>query len=352
MLGLLCIILAHSRPPSFLFQIRNFDVPLMVLVSGALFYLSFRNKKYCFSTYLRTRIPRLIAPVWLFLAFFFGFNYLLYSILGYTYPFSTKEVLENFLFMNGMDFDYVWIIRVFVITAIISAPLFNLYEKCSKKTFLSVITTIYCLYELAYALLESLGIERTSNFFLNFSEQYLFYLIPYGCLCALGVALPRMNKKLLLKIIIIFSTLSLTLALCDFWVLGEFVQTQIFKYPPRLYYLSYAIAISVSAYLVIDNLLGQNNELPKRFSWITQCILFLSSSSLWIYLWHTFWLYYWNNFVQKSFPITNNSIVTFLVVTLLSTATTYLQKQFASQSIQTTRFGQRHARLITTLFLK
>lgn len=352
MVGLLCIILAHSHPPSFLFQLRNFDVPLMVIVSGALFYLSLRNKKYRYSTYLQTRIPRLIAPVWLFLSFFFGFNYLLYSILGYTYPFSTKVVLKNFLLMNGMDFDYVWIIRVFVITAIISPLIFNFYEKLSKRNFSIVLTTIYCLYELGYALLESLGINQTSNFFLNLSEEFLFYSIPYGCLCAIGIALPQMNKKLVLRIIIIFSTLFLILAVYHFWVIGEFAQTQIFKYPPRLYYLSYAIAISIGTYLAIDNLLGQNNEILKRFSWINQCILFLSSSSLWIYLWHIFWLYYWDNFVQKSFPITNNFIITFLLITLLSTATTYLQKQFASQYIQTTHFGQRHARLITTLLLK
>ncbi|SFK21637.1 hypothetical protein SAMN04488079_106193 [Methylophaga sulfidovorans] len=33
-IGLSMIIFAHVGPPSILFQLRNFDVPLMVLISG------------------------------------------------------------------------------------------------------------------------------------------------------------------------------------------------------------------------------------------------------------------------------------------------------------------------------
>jgi fucose 4-O-acetylase-like acetyltransferase len=39
-IGLFCIILAHVSPPSLIFQLRNFDVPLMVMISGSVFYLS------------------------------------------------------------------------------------------------------------------------------------------------------------------------------------------------------------------------------------------------------------------------------------------------------------------------
>jgi fucose 4-O-acetylase-like acetyltransferase len=41
---ILCIILAHSQPPLWIYQVRNFDVPLMVMVSGTLFAYS-SNKK-------------------------------------------------------------------------------------------------------------------------------------------------------------------------------------------------------------------------------------------------------------------------------------------------------------------
>ena len=34
--GLLCIVMAHVSPPGIVAQLRNFDVPLMVIVSGIL----------------------------------------------------------------------------------------------------------------------------------------------------------------------------------------------------------------------------------------------------------------------------------------------------------------------------
>lgn len=36
-IGLLCVILAHINPPSLLLQIRSFDVPLMLFVSGLVY---------------------------------------------------------------------------------------------------------------------------------------------------------------------------------------------------------------------------------------------------------------------------------------------------------------------------
>ena len=43
-IGLFCIILAHVNPPQIIFQIRNFDVVLMILLSA---YLFLRTKKKC-----------------------------------------------------------------------------------------------------------------------------------------------------------------------------------------------------------------------------------------------------------------------------------------------------------------
>lgn len=40
LLGLLLIIFAHIGPPNALFQIRTFDVPMMIFVSGVAYYIS------------------------------------------------------------------------------------------------------------------------------------------------------------------------------------------------------------------------------------------------------------------------------------------------------------------------
>ena len=44
-IGISCIVLAHSSAPDIVDQLRNFDVPLMVVVSGISF-VQFSSKNY------------------------------------------------------------------------------------------------------------------------------------------------------------------------------------------------------------------------------------------------------------------------------------------------------------------
>ena len=55
-LGVFCIFLAHVNPPSFLFQIRNFDVILMCMISIYI-YLNYKKEKNLF-IYLKKRFIR------------------------------------------------------------------------------------------------------------------------------------------------------------------------------------------------------------------------------------------------------------------------------------------------------
>ena len=71
-IGLLGIILAHVSPPDRVLQIRTFDVPLMVIVSGIAFEISY-NCNTSTAIYYRQRIIRLLAPTWTFLVIFFTY---------------------------------------------------------------------------------------------------------------------------------------------------------------------------------------------------------------------------------------------------------------------------------------
>lgn len=62
-IGILLIILAHCSPPIFLFNLRVFDVPLMLFVSG----LAFSNRKYhSIPKFLYHRAKRLLIPLYIF----------------------------------------------------------------------------------------------------------------------------------------------------------------------------------------------------------------------------------------------------------------------------------------------
>lgn len=67
--GLLLIMLAHVNPPNLIFQIRTFDVPMMVFVSGVSYFLS-KKADVSYFSYAFSRFKRLVLPVWIFFVFF------------------------------------------------------------------------------------------------------------------------------------------------------------------------------------------------------------------------------------------------------------------------------------------
>ena len=70
---------------------------------------------------------------------------------------------------------------------------------------------------------------------------------------------------------------------------GSFVSTQLYKYPPTIYYLSYAFFAINAVFLAVKDI-NLNNALVRLI------IVWLSSNSLWIYLWHIFAFYIWRHF--------------------------------------------------------
>ena len=60
--------LAHIGPPAALFQLRSFDVPLMIFVSG----LSYSGRQVVgYASFVRKRLGRLLIPLYFFLTVYF-----------------------------------------------------------------------------------------------------------------------------------------------------------------------------------------------------------------------------------------------------------------------------------------
>ncbi|PAK50013.1 acyltransferase family protein, partial [Priestia megaterium] len=59
-IAILCIILAHSNPMGVIFQLRNFDVTMMVFLMGSSFFLSNQKKTINYGNYVIKRFKRLI----------------------------------------------------------------------------------------------------------------------------------------------------------------------------------------------------------------------------------------------------------------------------------------------------
>lgn len=268
--GLLMIVLAHSSPSPFVFQLRNFDVPLMVVVSGLSFVSAHRPEPL--GAYVWKRIKRLAMPVWLFLTLFFLTCWLLQT--PYPLP-PLKTIVGSFLFQSGIG--YVWIIRVFLMVALM-APILMRWRlhNASDRRFVLTCSAIYLGFE---------GLLAGARL-LNLQEQFLlknfvFFAIPYAIVFLLGMRLASQTPRQALRWAAVALLLSVASGLVLFGLTGAWVPTQEHKYPPRLYYLSYALCVTCLLWAFMDQIqafLTRCRALPVA--------LFLGQNSIWIYLWH------------------------------------------------------------------
>lgn len=186
-LGLLLIVLAHTCDNQIIMNLRIFDVPLMVILSGFLAYDSYKRsvaKGESIVSYYKKRVVRLLVPTWIFLTFYFLVVAII-SIHG-GFPYSMEKVVRSYLLMDGIG--YVWIIRVYLICALITPFAVWIMDKIKRKYFLYI--AFVALY-VAHEILAYFGVYGL-NVLLEF---VLAYTIPYGIVYSLGLLSNRSKYR-------------------------------------------------------------------------------------------------------------------------------------------------------------
>ena len=276
-IGVLLIMIAHAEPPEWLDQLRNFGTPLLIVASGATYASIYRFKSLEALPFLRKRISRLILPAWAFLAFFFLFFYFVAKVTGKNYPFDLVTIASSFTLSGGIG--YVWILNIYLFMALITPIAFRAKQSIpSRSSYFSFIAAAYLLYELMLRIVSPYvpgQLVQTMNF-------VVFAYVPYALLYLYGLRLGELSNKQ----VAIAGAVSLVLfagMAIHFWITGgSFVRTQNFKYPPTFYYLSYAFFALNATYLLCRKFF-----MDKK----SNMVLWLSTHSLWIYLWHILAIY-------------------------------------------------------------
>ena len=124
--GLLCIILAHVNPPELLWQLRSFDVVMMVCISAISF--TEYSKPQPYFQYIKGRIKRLLFPTWQYIILMGVVFYVISLITGTKTIFPIKTILIGLVTFHGIG--YLWVIRVFLYNAFLN-PLIKRCEKVS-----------------------------------------------------------------------------------------------------------------------------------------------------------------------------------------------------------------------------
>ena len=328
-IALVCIVLAHVDPPKWLLQARNFDVPLMVLIGGAVYVLTSARRPLTYPQYLRRRVLRLIVPTWAFFAVYYLASVAFARTFHVPLPFTVTDVLGEILLIGN---GYAWIIRVFILVAL-AAPFLLRYKQHikSESALLLLVCTVLLAYQAIVTGWSALRISPDAPLSIVVT-RFFFEPIVYGSVFALGMCIPSMTRKTaaLFALGFLITWLAIAAWLNHFTIppYHQIVWTQVYKYPPQLYYILYALAISFALFALLYKL----RTLPAAFQ---RFIGLMSEASLWVYLWHIFFLS-----LFKHVWATDHRIEKFLLVLPLALVVTFVQRQFISILIG--RLGESH----------
>lgn len=265
--GITSIFLAHIGPPDALFQLRSFDVPLMVFVSG----LSYSGRQIAdYGAFLRKRVLRLLTPLYLFLAAYLLVMYLL-SQFDLVAGFSTKRIVGTLMLRLQPSIGYVWIFRVFLIVMLLTPLLLRLERAVRRDGLFIALIAAMCG---AQALL----VWWLKPLHLGFAvDDWALYAIGYSIPFLVGVRLRYADRRRSLLVGGVFAAAMICAAFVMTDMQGTWVKMQPWKYPPRLYFLLWGTTVSVVLW-----------SLRRYWVRLISCrlVLFIGQNTIWLYLWH------------------------------------------------------------------
>lgn len=312
-IAILGIIIAHIEPNSFWFLLRSFDVPLMVILSAVCINAS---KLANYKAYCIKRVLRLVVPIWIFCFIYFGFK----MMIGY---YTEPMVIIKCLTLTTSW--YFWIIRILFIMALLTPLFFKYIYPMSDEYFWSASVFVFVLtYVVSYL---------TNNKIVEF----LLPFIPYSFIYCYGLKIKSYDKKTLLFICGSSFCIFSTIAFACYYKTGHFVQVGKCKFPPSIYYVSYAYFFSTLLWLYRKRITEMIREIK-----LIRLFSFIGSHSLWIYLWHIF-------FVQVSLRYFTNSFIRFIFVIIMAVGCVFFQQRLIYRI--TNHVRKEKSQIIKTIFI-
>lgn len=273
-IGLLMVILAHVCPCRTVYEIRTFDVVLMVFVSGLTFSL---KKDFNYSKYLKKRAFRLIIPTFIFLTAYFVFQYI------FTGQIDLHNMVMSYSLVGGIG--YVWIIRIFLLIMLVAPVIYKTTMKLS-------ITQIILLYGVLIVMADVLtNISQympsvLQNAFSLIVIPIIGYSIPYSI--AIKIKSNQESIRTLLPMVLVCLIVSMALHA----TLGNEILVHLYKYPPRSIYILYGVSVSILLYLSLKRL---NGLIPSK---LLAGGGEIGQNTIWIYFWHIPFVNFVNEYIS------------------------------------------------------
>lgn len=266
-LGFISIMMVHSSITSELYLINLFNVPLMVVVSGL---VSKSSTKRNYRSYVLARLKRLLIPTWIFITAYLIFLYVLTQcrLINY-FNFSVKSILYSYLLLDSESggIGFVWIIRVFLLTMLVTPFIQKAYNKLNGGG--------YSLCILGLISFQLVLCQFACNSILY--NQYLLYFIGYQVFIWFGIGIKEIQKRNLFFLTLVLMCIMIILLLYRIAICKADVLSLNFKTPPYLDYQIYGMTVS--------SLLWSLRNVLKHVADF-RVMKFIGQNTIWLYFWH------------------------------------------------------------------
>lgn len=272
--ALCAIVMAHSGVRGWLFQLRNFDVVCMAMVSA----MSYRLSRAAhpggtgLGRYLLGRCKRLVLPTYSFLCMYFALvaisRWLFPAVAAALPPPDAGRLLDAFLFGEGMT----WIVRVYLLLAVAYPLIAWMDRHIPRHTVWLSLAALGIPLQCAL-----LRFAPTGSGFLSawLYQDGLLYFTGYGAVALVGYRHTTLPRGVRLGMA---ATLFAGLLLFALWS-GGIPPLQEFKYPPHPCYLGYGMLATLVLYELVDCPSMARIRAWNGFRW-------MSRNSLWVFFWH------------------------------------------------------------------
>ena len=279
-IGISLIVLAHVDPPNWLQQLRCFDVPLMVFVSG----LTFSGKSVgTYGSFYLRRCTRLVFPVWIFLILYLSVTAIAQTLNLIPHYLTWRMVFESFVFSQGIG--YVWIIKVFLL--IMLATPFLIWVENSFKSNVSFLGITMALL-LVNEVLIAFSMKYEFPVFSFLIDDYISYLLGYSVLFLVGLRMRYLDWVNRGVFFVFYGLCVLVLFGFSFFQNNVFSGITTYKYPPQICFLTYGLMMCCLLWIF-----------EKKFSLIrNRFMLFIARNTIWIYLYHIPFVLFVNEFID------------------------------------------------------
>lgn len=258
-MAIIGIVIAHCHPDVFFTQLRSFDVILMVFLS-AVCVKGIDKPTFSYKEFAKKRFIRLIVPVWIFLIFYYAGVHIFYYL-----P-AIPEILSSFAFISDR---YVWIIRILVVLALLTPQLWRSTRKLSQSALLIILCVCLGISEVLF------------NVYSSPTYDIVFMTIPYGVAYVYGLNVDKYSckRQLITSVVLLLACIGYaTYASVE---AGSFVGSFAYKYPPRFYYFSNGMGVTLLMWILRHQI-----EIIFDYTRLSSFLKYVGQHTYWLYLWH------------------------------------------------------------------